>query len=176
MARNPTALQPPSHCLHLCKNIFAYIHGESHKASAIGQTSIRHGRIADIPATHAPWERLTMMGHKKKHTTVEIAAKVAQAQQMAAQGEAQADIAKALGVSVMTLHRWRKLSLAGHPAPATTSQQPQLTQHQTQSDQIAELQLENSRLRRLVTDLLLEKMTLEEAPLIGKPSTRRSAQ
>jgi hypothetical protein len=28
---------------------------------------------------------------------------------------------------------------------------------------IAELQLENSRLRRLVTDLLLEKIKLEEA-------------
>jgi hypothetical protein len=30
-------------------------------------------------------------------------------------------------------------------------------------DRIAELQLENSRLRRLVTDLLLEKIKLEEA-------------
>ena len=30
-------------------------------------------------------------------------------------------------------------------------------------DRIAELQLENSRLRRLVTDLLLEKIRLEEA-------------
>jgi hypothetical protein len=30
-------------------------------------------------------------------------------------------------------------------------------------DRIAELQLENSRLRRLVTDLLLEKVKLEEA-------------
>jgi hypothetical protein len=31
------------------------------------------------------------------------------------------------------------------------------------TDRIAELQLENSRLRRLVTDLLLEKVKLEEA-------------
>jgi len=30
-------------------------------------------------------------------------------------------------------------------------------------DRIAELQLENSRLRRLVADLLLEKIKLEEA-------------
>jgi len=30
-------------------------------------------------------------------------------------------------------------------------------------NRIAELQLENSRLRRLVTDLLLEKIKLEEA-------------
>jgi hypothetical protein len=32
-----------------------------------------------------------------------------------------------------------------------------------EGDRIAELQLENSRLRRLVTDLLLEKLKLEEA-------------
>jgi hypothetical protein len=31
-----------------------------------------------------------------------------------------------------------------------------------QTRRISELQLENSRLRRLVTDLLLEKMNLEE--------------
>jgi len=31
------------------------------------------------------------------------------------------------------------------------------------ASRIAELQLENSRLRRLVTDLLLEKVKLEEA-------------
>lgn len=116
------------------------------------------------------------MEHKKKHTSAEIAAKLAQARQMAAQGKLQADIAKALGVSVMTLHRWRKLSIEAHPARATTSQLPQLAQDQTQADQIEELQLENSRLRRLATDLLLEKMKLEEASSIPKPSTRRSAQ
>jgi hypothetical protein len=47
----------------------------------------------------------------------------------------------------MTLHRWRK-ALA--------------------SDRIAELELENSRLRRLVTDLLLEKVKVEAAPWPGK--------
>jgi hypothetical protein len=30
-------------------------------------------------------------------------------------------------------------------------------------DQVAELELQNSRLRRMVTDLLLEKVRLEEA-------------
>jgi putative transposase len=113
---------------------------------------------------------------KKKHTDVEIAAKLVEAQQMAAQGKLQADIAKALGVSVMTLHRWRKLSLEAHPAPATTNRLPQLAQDQTQSDQIEELQLENSRLRRLLTDLLLEKLKLEEASSIPQSSTRSSAQ
>src|SRR6516164_11203068 len=37
-------------------------------------------------------------------------------------------------------------------------------------DRITELQLENSRLRRLVTDLLLEKVKLEEAAQVNVPS------
>ena len=40
----------------------------------------------------------------------------------------------------------------------------------TPQTRIAELQLENSRLRRLVTDLLLENMKLEEAPQVGERS------
>jgi hypothetical protein len=50
----------------------------------------------------------------------------------------------------MTLHRWRK-------APAVPDRTREV------DDRIAELQLENSRLRRMVTDLLLEKIKLEEA-------------
>jgi hypothetical protein len=38
-----------------------------------------------------------------------------------------------------------------------------------EDDQIAELELENSRLRRQVTDLLLEKIKLEEADRTGFP-------
>jgi len=118
------------------------------------------------------------MRRKKKHTDAEIASKLAQAQRMAAEGKLQADIANALGVSVMTLHRWRKLPLEAHkaPAPAKTNQSAQVARHQTQPNRIAELQLENSRLRRLLTDLLLEKMKLEEASLGPKPSTRRTAR
>jgi hypothetical protein len=39
----------------------------------------------------------------------------------------------------------------------------QLNRLRSDGDRIAELQLENLRLRRLVTDLLLEKIRLEEA-------------
>jgi len=35
-------------------------------------------------------------------------------------------------------------------------------------DQIAELELENSRLRRLVTDLLLGRIKLEEVPRVKR--------
>jgi len=50
--------------------------------------------------------------------------------------------------------------LGGDPGP----REPDRT-HGT-DDWIAELQLENSRLRRLVTDLLLEKIRVEEAAQI----------
>jgi transposase-like protein len=89
------------------------------------------------------------MAKKKRHSRVEIASKLAQANDLATQGKLQSEIARTLGVSVMTLHRWRKASHGPEPAHGL--------------GRIAELQLENSRLRRLVTDLLLEKIRLEEA-------------
>src|SRR5262249_40011579 len=61
--------------------------------------------------------------------------------------------------SVMTLHRWRKAPPG--PEPAHEGGQPGRTRGA--GDRIAQLQLENSGLRRLVTDLLLEKIKLEEA-------------
>jgi hypothetical protein len=87
------------------------------------------------------------MAQKKRHSRVEIATKLAQANDLATQGKLQSEIAHTLGVSVMTLHRWRKAPPEPQPA----------------DDRIAKLQLENSRLRRLVTDLLLEKIKVEEA-------------
>ena len=111
------------------------------------------------------------MAKKGKHSKAEIAAKLAQAEELATQGKLQSEIARTLGVSVMTLHRWRKSS----PTPragAVGLNEPSQLDH-APAGRIAELQLENSRLRRLVTDLLLEKMKLEEAFQVGKPSTRR---
>ena len=96
------------------------------------------------------------MTKKRKHSDAEIAAKLAEAENLATQGKLQSEIARALGVSVMTLHRWRKLP-SGSNGSSGIDQTPQ-----TQT-RIAELQLENSRLRRLVTDLLLEKARIEEA-------------
>jgi putative transposase len=86
-----------------------------------------------------------------KHTNAVITAKLAQAGSMEAAGTGQADIARALGISVMTLHRWRKKATLGEPQVPTET-----------AARVAELELENSRLRKLVTDLLLEKMKLEE--------------
>jgi putative transposase len=99
------------------------------------------------------------MARQKRHSKVEIATKLAQANDLASQGKVQSEIARTLGVSVMTLHRWRKAP----PTPQPTHEADQPNRTRSGDDRIAELQFENSRLRRLVTDLLLEKIKLEEA-------------
>jgi putative transposase len=101
------------------------------------------------------------MTRKKRHTNAEIAAKLAHADDLAGQGKLQTEIARTLGVSVMTLHRWRKIArIADAPTEVTSPSGPE---NEEDGRRIAELEQENSRLRRLVTDLLLEKMRLEEA-------------
>jgi putative transposase len=101
------------------------------------------------------------MAKKKRHSRLEIATKLAQANDLATQGKLQSEIARTLGVSVPTLHRWRK---APEPRPAlvATHEAGNPDRLRRGGDRIAELELENSRLRRLVTDLLLEKIKLEE--------------
>ena len=99
------------------------------------------------------------MAKKRRHSRAEIATKLAQANGLVTQGELQSDIARTLGVSVMTLYRWRKAPPGAQPAHGTGEP----GQTRGGGDRIAELQLENSRLRRLVTDLLLEKIKLEES-------------
>ena len=98
------------------------------------------------------------MAKKRRHSRAEIATKLAQANELATRGKLQSDIARTLGVSVMTLHRWRS---APGAQPAHETGEPGQTRGGC--DRIAELQLEKSRLRRLVTDLLLEKIKLEES-------------
>ena len=98
------------------------------------------------------------MPKTKRYARAEIATKLAQANGLVTQGELQSDIARTLGVSVMTLYRWRKAPPGAQPAHGTGEP----GQTRGGGDRIAELQLENSRLRRLVTDILLEKIKLEE--------------
>jgi putative transposase len=100
------------------------------------------------------------MASKRWHSEAEIAAKLAQAKQLAAEGKTQSEIASTLGISIMTYHRWRN---AHHGlAPAVASVAPGGPRFADAVGKIAELQLENSRLRQLVTDLLLEKVQLQE--------------
>jgi putative transposase len=98
----------------------------------------------------------------RRHSPAEISTKLERAAALAANGKAQSDIAKTLGVSVMTLHRWRKLD-RGAPAVSDTGDGHASPDGREQADIVAQLQMENRQLRRLVTDLLLEKIRLEEA-------------
>jgi putative transposase len=106
-------------------------------------------------------QRTTMK--KKRHTPEEIAAKLRQADDMVNHGKLHSDVAKTLGVSIMTYHRWRKARAAAPArAPVSTAEPTGRPAGRDFEGRIAELQLENSRLRKLVTDLLLEKVRLEE--------------
>jgi putative transposase len=112
---------------------------------------------------------------KHRHTESEIATKLAIAEEMAAQGRIHGDIAKSLGISLMTYHRWRKARVKSVHAVPQRSRDRQRTDNpieREQMSQIRELRLENSRLRNLVTDLLLEKVKLEESLNGSDPAHR----
>jgi putative transposase len=124
------------------------------------------------------------MAGRRRHGAAEIAAKLLQADALAAKGQTQAELAKALRVSVMTIHRWRKMREQDHPRSRANGALDQPVVGKTNSDagslsRIAQLQLENAQLRKLVTDLLLEKIRPEDDQMelrIGaksKPANKR---
>jgi putative transposase len=106
---------------------------------------------------------------RKKHSKTEIATKLAQANILARQGVLNSEIARTLGVSVMTLHRWRKIPAGPHATSLAPDEVAQFEEELGARKRLAELELENSRLRRLVADLLLEKLKLEEAAWGTRP-------
>ncbi len=87
----------------------------------------------------------------KRHTDDEIADKLRQVDAMVAQGKTLGEATKLVGVSRQTLYRWREDRSGVDSDDAGAS-----------SDRLRELEAENGRLRKLVTDLLLEKMAIEE--------------
>jgi transposase-like protein len=104
----------------------------------------------------------------KKHSCQEILLKLGQADELARAGKSQIQICKTLGVSVMTFHRWRKLSLRKDetkPAPSLPTEPPTAAPSSMVEMRrlLEELTIENRRLRKIVTDLLLEKIKIEEA-------------
>ena len=107
----------------------------------------------------------------KKHSREEILLKLEQAEKLARAGKSQVEICTALGVSVMTFHRWRKLDIikamkeAPEPAPAAPAGVAEMARL------LEELSIENRRLRKIVTDLLLEKMKMEESAAAIQPVT-----
>jgi putative transposase len=85
---------------------------------------------------------------RKRHTAEEIVTKLRQVDVLMAQGRQVADAVRAIGVTEVTYYRWRKEygGLKGD-----------------QVKRLKELEAENGRLRRAVSDLTLDKLILTEA-------------
>lgn len=85
---------------------------------------------------------------RKRHKPEEIVAKLRQVDVMTAQGTPLAEAIRSIGVSEVTYHRWRN-EFGGLKLD--------------QVKRLKELELENSRLRKAVSDLTLDKLILAEA-------------
>ena len=85
---------------------------------------------------------------RKRHRAEEIVAKLRQVEVLTAQGKPAAEAIRSIGVTEVTYYRWRSEygGLKGD-----------------QVKRLKELEAENSRLRRAVSDLTLEKLILKEA-------------
>jgi putative transposase len=101
----------------------------------------------------------------KRHASEEITAKLAQANELAAKGKTQREISKALGVSIMTYHRWKKMLGAADDSSENAwrgQAQVEAPDDTSPEEAVKRLTFENSQLRRLLTDMLLEKLKLED--------------
>lgn len=85
---------------------------------------------------------------RKRYRPEEIVAKLRQVEVLQSQGMAAADAIRQIGVSEVTYYRWRK-EYGGMGAD--------------QLKRLKELEQENQRLRRAVSDLTLDKLILTEA-------------
>jgi transposase-like protein len=84
----------------------------------------------------------------RKHKPEEIIGKLREAEIVLAQGGAVSDACRRLGVTEQTYYRWRK-EYGG--------------MKMDQARRMKELEKENQRLRRAVSDLTLDKLILQEA-------------
>ena len=85
---------------------------------------------------------------RKKHTAEEIVAKLRQVDVLVSQGQSVAEAIRAIGVTEVTYYRWRK-EYGGLKTD--------------QARRMKDLEKENLRLRRAVSDLTLDKLILQEA-------------
>jgi putative transposase len=85
---------------------------------------------------------------RKRHSAEEIVTKLRQVDVLSSQGRPVAEAIRSIGVTEVTYYRWRSEygGLKGD-----------------QVKRLKELETENSRLRRAVSDLTLDKMILTEA-------------
>jgi transposase len=85
---------------------------------------------------------------KKRYRPEEIIAKLREAEVLLAQGMKVPEVAKSIGIHEITYYRWRK-EYGGMKV--------------SQAKRLKELEKENSRLRKAVSDLSLDKVILQEA-------------
>ena len=85
---------------------------------------------------------------RKRYKPEEIVAKLRQVDVLVSQGASMADAIRQIGVSEVTFYRWRQ-EFGGLKTD--------------QVKRLKELELENSRLRKAVSDLTLDKLILTEA-------------
>jgi transposase-like protein len=85
---------------------------------------------------------------RKRHSAEEIVTKLRQVDVLTSQGKSVAEAVRSIGVTEVTYYRWRSEygGLKGD-----------------QVKRLKELETENARLRRAVSDLTLDKMILAEA-------------
>jgi len=85
---------------------------------------------------------------RKRYTPEEMVAKLRQVDVLVSQGQNIADAIRAIGVSEVTYYRWRQ-EYGGLKSE--------------QVKRLKELETENTRLRRAISDLTLDKLILQEA-------------
>jgi putative transposase len=85
---------------------------------------------------------------RKRYKPEEIVAKLRQVDVLASQGTSMADAIRQIGVSEVTFYRWRQ-EFGGLKTD--------------QVKRLKELEVENGRLRKAVSDLTLDKLILAEA-------------
>jgi len=85
---------------------------------------------------------------RKRHKPEEIVAKLRRVDVLVSQGQSVADAVRGIGVTEVTYYRWRQ-EFGGLKMD--------------QVKRMKELEAENARLRRAVSDLTLDKMILAEA-------------
>lgn len=85
---------------------------------------------------------------RKRHKPEEIVTKLRQVEVLTAQGRTVAEAIRSIGVTEVTYYRWRQ-EFGGLKGD--------------QVKRLKELEAENTRLRRAVSDLTIEKLILREA-------------
>ena len=85
---------------------------------------------------------------RKRHRPEEIVAKLRQVDVLTSQGQSVADAIRSTGVTEVTYYRWRQ-EFGGLKT--------------VQVKRLKELEQENGRLRRAISDLTLDKLILQEA-------------